>query len=129
MIVGLMALLNANQLYGSTSSILCDPSNQTSCNDQRVSNSDTEVTDNLRTDNTETPIIIPNISLTDQDLGDTTSGSSNRIDTDVPRDNDNIDKDSENSIDRNPDDNEETNIDDESDDKGDDSESLLIPFP
>jgi hypothetical protein len=131
LVVGLMVLDPAHQLYAST--ILCDPSNQTDCNDQRsVSNSGTEVTDNLQPDNTETPIIIPDISPTDEDLGDaaTTSYDSDGTDTEVTSDNDNTDDNSEDNIDRNSDGNEDTDSDDESDDDSDDdSKPSLIPFP
>lgn len=130
LVVGLIVLLHAHQLYGST--ILCDPSNQTNCNDQRsVSNSDTEVTNNLQPDNTETPIIIHDISPTDEDLGDTaTSGDSDRTDTEVTGDNDNTDDDSENNIDRNSNGDEDTDSDDKSDDDNDNNpEPSLVPFP
>ena len=124
---GLMMLLPAHQLYGST--ILCDPSNQTNCNDQRsVSNSGTEFTDNLQPDNSETPIIIPDISSTEEDLGDiSTSDNLDGISTDVTNeDNDNTDDDSENNIDRNSEGNKDTNNDD---DDNDDDQPSLIPFP
>ena len=96
-----------------------------------VSNSGTEVTDNLQPDNTETPIIIPDISPTEEDLGDTsTSDNLDGTGTDVTNeDNDNTDDDSENNIDRNSDGNKDTNSDDESDDDNDDDQPSLIPFP
>ncbi len=127
-----MMLLPAHQLYGS--SILCDPSNQTNCNDQRsVSNPGTEVTDKLQPDNTETAIIIPDISPTDEDLGDTaTSNDLDGTDTEITRDNGNTDDDSEDNIDRNSEGNEDPNRDDESDHQNkddDDPKSPLIPFP
>lgn len=121
LVIGLMMLLPAHQLYGS--SILCDPSNQTNCNDQRsVSNPGTEVTDKLQPDNTEAPIIIPDISPTDEDLGDAaTSDDSDGTDTGDTRENDeNTDDDSENNVDRNSDN------DDESDNN---DQPSLIPFP
>ena len=130
LIVGLMVLLACPSTLWST--ILCDPSNQTNCNDQRsVSNAGTEVIDNLQPDNTETPIIIPDISPTDDDLGDTsTSDDSDGMDTEVTNDeNDNTDDDSENNIDRNSDGNEDSDSDDESDDDDNDDQSSLIPFP
>ena len=116
------------------SSILCNPSNQSYCNDQRsVSNSGTEVTDKLQPDNTETPIIIPDISPTDEDLGDTaTSNDLDGTDTEITRDNGNTDDDSEDNIDRNSEGNEDPNRDDESDHQNkddDDPKSSLIPFP
>lgn len=125
-----MMLLPAHQLYGST--ILCDPSNQTNCNEQRsVSNSGTEVTDNLQSDNTETPIIIPDILPTDEDLGDTAiSDDLDGTDTEVTsNDNDNTNDDSENNIDGNSDGNEDSDSDDESDDDNNNDQPSQIPFP
>lgn len=127
-----MMLLPAHQLYGS--SILCNPSNQSNCNDQRsVSNSGTEVTDKLQPNNTETPIIIPDISPTDEDLGDTaTSNDLGGTDTEITRGNGDTDDDSEDNIDGNSEGNEDPNRDDESDhenDDDDDPKSSLIPFP
>lgn len=125
-----MMLLPAHQLYGST--ILCDPSNQTNCNEQRsVSNSGTEVTKNLQPDNTETPIIIPDISPTDEDLGDiATSDDLDGTDTEVTNnDNDNTNDDSENNIDGNSDGNEDSDSDDESDDDNNNDQPSQIPFP
>jgi hypothetical protein len=124
-----MMLLPAHQLYGST--ILCDPSNQTNCNEQRsVSNSGTEVTENLQPDNTETPIIIPDISPTDEDLGDiATSDDLDGTDTEVTNnDNDNTNDDSENNIDGNSDGNEDSDSDDESDDDNNNDQPSQIPF-
>jgi hypothetical protein len=128
-----MVLLPAHQLYGST--ILCDPSNQTNCNEQRsVSNSGTEVTENLQPGNTETPIIIPDISPTDKDLGDTaTNDDLDGTDTEVTNnDNDNTNDDSENSennIEGNSDGNEDSDSDDESDDDNNNDQPSQIPFP
>ena len=125
-----MMLLPAHQLYGNT--ILCDPSNQTNCNEQRsVSNSGTEVTENLQPDNTETPIIIPDISPTDEDLGDiATSDDLDGTDTEVTNnDNDNTNDDSENNIDGNSDGNEDSESDDEPDDDNNNDQPSQIPFP
>ena len=88
-------LLHAHQLYGST--ILCDPSIRLI-----VMTRDLNLTQvpklqtiyNLTT--LKPPIIIPDISPTDEDLGDTaTSSDSDRTDTEVTGDNDNTDDDSE----------------------------------
>jgi hypothetical protein len=132
LVVSLMMLLPAHQLYGST--ILCDPSNQTNCNGQRsVYNSGTEVTDNLQPDNTETPIIIPDISPTDEDLSDTaTSDDLDGTDTEVTNndnDNDNTYDNSENNIDGNFDGNEDSDSDDEPDDNNNNDQPSQIPFP
>ena len=73
----IVCLLSPVQLYGST--ILCDPSfnltNLTNCDEESPSSStsDTETTDNSQSDNTETPLIIPDISPTDKDLDDATT--------------------------------------------------------
>ena len=105
----IVRLLSPVQLYGST--ILCDPSlNLTNCDERSSllsSTSDTETTDNSQSDNTETPLIIPDIS-TSKDLDDAmTDGDLGTTDTDVNNDND----DSENSIDENSD----TDTDDDKD--------------
>ena len=129
MIVGLIGCPCGSTLWKGT--ILCDPSNQTNCNDQRlVSNSGTEVTDNLQPDNTETPIIIPDISPTGENLGDTsTSNDLDETDTDVTNDdNDNTNDDSENSMDGNSDGNEDSDGDGESNDDDNDDQPSVIPF-
>ena len=70
----IVGLLPPVQLYGSTT--LCGPSfnltNLTNCDEESPSSStsDTETTDNSRSDNTETPLIIPDISPTSKDLDD-----------------------------------------------------------
>jgi hypothetical protein len=127
----IVCLLSPVQLYGST--ILCDPSlnltNLTNCDEESPSSStsDTTTIDNSRSDNTETPLIIPDISPTSKDLDDTkTDGDLGTTDTDVNNDND----DSENSIDENSD----TDRDDDKDSsnsegRSNDNEPSLIPFP
>ena len=77
------------------------------------------------------PIIIPDISPTDEDLGDTaTSSDSDRTDTEVPGENDKTHDDSENNIDRNSNGDEDTDSDDKSDDDNDNNpEPSLVPFP
>ena len=123
-------LLLPVQLYGST--ILCDPSlNLTNCDERSSSSStsDTTTIDNSRSDNTETPLIIPDISPTSKDLDDAmTDGDRGTTDTDVNNDNDN--DDSENNIDENSD----TDRDDDKDSSNSkggssDNEPSLIPFP
>jgi hypothetical protein len=127
----IVCLLSPVQLYGSTTS--CDPSfnltNLTNCDEESPSSStsDTTTIDNSRSDNTETPLIIPDISPTSKDLDDTkTDGDLGTTDTDVNNDND----DSENSIDENSD----TDRDDDKDSsnsegRSNDNEPSLIPFP
>jgi len=112
------------QLYGSVS--LCDPSlnltNLTNCDERSSSSStaDTKTTDNSRSENTETPLIIPDISPTGKDLEDaTTDGDLGTTVTDTTNDNDDDD-------DENPD-----NDGDSSNSEGgsSDSKTSLIPFP
>ncbi|MPZ08482.1 MAG: hypothetical protein GEU26_19075 [Nitrososphaeraceae archaeon] len=103
---------------------MCDPSlNLTNCDERSSSSStsDTGTIDNSRSDNTETPLIIPDISPTDKDLGDaTTDGDLATTVTDAINDDDN-DDDNEN-----PD-----NDGDSSNSEGgsSDNEPSLIPFP
>lgn len=122
-------LLLPVQLYGST--ILCDQSlNLTNC-DERSSTSDTTTIDNSRSDNTETPLIIPDISPTSKDLDDAmTDGDRGTTDTDVNNDNDNDNDDSENSIDENSDTDRDDDKDSSNSEGGSsDSKTSLIPFP
>jgi hypothetical protein len=107
-------LLLPVQLYGSVS--LCDPSlnltNLTNCDERSSSSSiaDTETTDNSRSDNNETPLIIPDISPTDKDLGDaTTDEDLGTTVTDASNDVNNDDND-----DNNKNDNSENSDTDES---------------
>jgi hypothetical protein len=120
----IVSLLPPIQLYGSTT--LCDPSlnltNLTNCDERSSSSStaDTKTTDNSRSENTETPLIIPDISPTGKDLEDaTTDGDLGTTVTDTTNDNDDDD-------DENPD-----NDGDSSNSEGgsSDSKTSLIPFP
>ena len=115
----IVRLLSPVQLYGST--ILCDPSlNLTNCDERSSllsSTSDTETTYNSQSDNTETPLIIPDISPTSKDLDDAmTDGDLGTTDTDTTDDDDSenqdVDSDSGNS-----------------EGGSSDSETSLIPFP
>jgi len=128
----ILCLLLPVQLYGST--ILCDPSlNLTNCDERSLSSSsstsDTTTIDNSRSDNTETPLIIPDISPTSKDLDDAmTDGDLGTTDTDVNNDNDN--DDSENSIDENSDTDRDDDKDSSNSEGGSsDNEPSLIPFP
>ena len=121
----IICLLVPVQLYGST--ILCDPSlNLTNCDERSSSlssTSDTTTKDNSRSDNTETPLIIPDISPTSKDLHDAmTDGDLGTTDTDVNNDND----DSENSIEENSDGDRDSS---DSEGRSSDNEPSLIPFP
>ena len=125
-------LLLPVQLYGST--ILCDPSlNLTNCDERSSSSStsDTTTIDNSRSDNTETPLIIPDILPTSKDLDDAmTDGDLGTTDTDVSNDNDNDYDDSENSIDENSDTDRDDDEDSSNSEGGSsDNEPSLIPFP
>jgi hypothetical protein len=125
----IVRLLSPVQLYGSTT--LCDPSfnltNLTNCDEESPSSStsDTETTDNSQSDNTETPLIIPDISPTNKDLEDETTDGDRG--TTVP------DATHEVSDDNDDNDNSE-NLDADSDSSNSeggssDSKTSLIPFP
>ena len=120
----IVRLLSPVQLYGST--ILCDPSlNLTNCDERSSlssSTSDTETTDNSQSDNTETPLIIPDISPTNKDLEDETTDGDRG--TTVPDATDEVSDDNDNS----------ENLDADSDSSNSeggssDSKTSLIPFP
>jgi hypothetical protein len=123
-------LLSPVQLYGST--ILCDPSlnltRPTNCDERSSlspSTSDTETTDNSQSDNTETPLIIPDISPTNKDLEDETTDGDRG--TTVPDATDEVSDDNDDN------DNSE-NLDADSDSSNSeggssDSKTSLIPFP
>ena len=124
----IVCLLLPVQLYGST--ILCDPSlnltHPTNCDERSSSSStsDTETIDNSRSENTETPLIIPDISPTNKDLKDaTTDGDLGTTVTDATNGvNDNVDNDNS----------ENQDVDsDSSNSEGwsSDSKTSLIPFP
>ena len=128
----IVCLLLPVQLYG----IICDRSpNLTNCDERSSSSStsNTETIDNSRSDNTETPLIIPDISPTDKDLRDSTAGRDlGTTDTDASNDNNNDDDndDSKNSIDKNSDTGRENDKDSsDSEDGSSDSKTSLIPFP
>jgi hypothetical protein len=121
----IVGLLPPVQLYGSTT--LCDPSfnltNLTNCDEESPSSStsDTETTDNLQSDNTETPLIIPDISptskdlddaMTDGDLGTTDTDATDDVSDDDNSENQDVDSDSSNS-----------------EGGSSDSKTSLIPFP
>jgi hypothetical protein len=128
-------LLLPVQLYGST--ILCDQTlNLTNCDERSSSSSstsDTTTIDNSRSDNTETPLIIPDILPTSKDLDDAlTDGDRGTTVPDVNNDNDNDhdNDDSENSIDENSDTDRDDDKDSSNSEGGSsDSKTSLIPFP
>ena len=123
----IVRLLSPVQLYGST--ILCDPSlNLTNCDERSSllsSTSDTTTIDNSRSDNTETPLIIPDISPTSKDLDDAMTDGD--LGTTVPDATDEVSDDNDDN------DNSE-NLDADSDSSNSeggssDSKTSLIPFP
>ncbi len=127
-------LLLPVQLYGST--ILCDQTlNLTNCDERSSlsSTSDTTTIDNSRSDNTETPLIIPDISPTSKDLDDALTDGDRGItvpDVNNDNDNDNDNDDSENSIDENSDTDRDDDKDSSNSEGGSsDNEPSLIPFP
>ena len=119
-------LLLPVQLYGST--ILCDPSlNLTNCDERSSSSStsDTKTTDNSQSDNTETPLIIPDISPTSKDLDDAmTDGDLGTTDTEATDDVSDDASDDDNS------ENQDVDSDSSNSEGGSsDRETSLIPFP
>jgi hypothetical protein len=125
----IVGLLPPVQLYGSTT--LCDPSfnltNLTNCDEESPSSStsDTETTDNLQSDNTETPLIIPDISPTSKDLDDAmTDGDLGTTDTEATDDVSDDASDDDNS------ENQDVDSDSSNSEGGSsDRETSLIPFP
>jgi hypothetical protein len=126
------------ELYGTT--ISCDPSNLTDCDDDEkisssLSSNSAAAGDDTQSDNTEVPLVLPDISPTDQDLSaPTTDTDLDASDTDSGNNNANRD-DSENSADSDDTnrDNEQENDDEDSENNeesssGDDGRTLL-PFP
>ena len=127
----IVGLLPPVQLYGSTT--LCDPSfnltNLTNCDEESPSSStsDPGIIDNSQSDNTETPLIIPDISPTDKDLEDaTTEGDLGTTVTDATDDVNNDDNDDDDDDSEDPD----TDRDSSNSEGGSsDSKTSLIPFP
>jgi hypothetical protein len=125
----IVGLLPPVQLYGSTT--LCDPSfnltNLTNCDEESPSSStsDTKTTDNSQSDNTETPLIIPDISPTSKDLDDAmTDGDLGTTDTEATDDVSDDASDDDNS------ENQDVDSDSSNSEGGSsDRETSLIPFP
>jgi len=121
-------LLLPVQLYGSVS--LCDPSlnltNLTNCDERSSSSStsDTTTIDNSRSDNTETPLIIPDISPTNKDLEDATTDEDRGTVTDATDEVNDDNNDDDNS--ENPDTDRDSS---NSEGRSSDNEPSLIPFP
>jgi hypothetical protein len=129
----IVRLLSPVQLYGST--ILCDPSlnltRPTNCDERSSlssSTSDTETTDNSQSDNTETPLIIPDISPTNKDLEDETTDGDRG--TTVPDANDEVSDDNDDNDDNDNSENLDADSDSSNSEGGSsDSKTSLIPFP
>jgi hypothetical protein len=129
----IVCLLSPVQLYGST--ILCDPSlnltRPTNCDERSSlssSTSDTETTDNSQSDNTETPLIIPDISPTNKDLEDETTDGDRG--TTVPDANDEVSDDNDDNDDNDNSENLDADSDSSNSEGGSsDSKTSLIPFP
>jgi hypothetical protein len=129
----IVRLLSPVQLYGST--ILCDPSlnltHPTNCDERSSlssSTSDTETTDNSQSDNTETPLIIPDISPTNKDLEDETTDGDRG--TTVPDANDEVSDDNDDNDDNDNSENLDADSDSSNSEGGSsDSKTSLIPFP
>ena len=128
----IVGLLPPVQLYGSTT--LCDSSfnltNLTNCDEESPSSStsDTETTDNSQSDNTETPLIIPDISPTDKDLEDETTDGDRG--TTVPDATDEVSDDNDDNDDNDNSENLDADSDSSNSEGGSsDSKTSLIPFP
>lgn len=115
------------ELYGST--LPCDPSNLTNCDEKTSSPSSSSAAgDDTQSDIAGTPLVLPDISPTDKDLGTQTTGTDLDVsDPDLGNDNNddsgdvNINRDSEEE-------NDEDSGNNEDESSGDDEYSL-IPFP
>jgi hypothetical protein len=114
---------------------LCDPSlnltRPTNCDERSSlssSTSDTETTDNSQSDNTETPLIIPDISPTNKDLEDETTDGDRG--TTVPDANDEVSDDNDDNDDNDNSENLDADSDSSNSEGGSsDSKTSLIPFP
>jgi hypothetical protein len=121
-------LILPSQLYGS--SISCDPTvnltNQTNCRDRSSSSSNSESKDDLQSDEIETPLLLPDISPTREDLNNVESDDSVKItDSEDVKNNVEINSDNDEQSEgvMNNKDSDENNEDDSGD------ESTVIPFP
>ena len=121
-------LIFPTQLYGS--SVFCDPTvnltNQTTCSERTASSANSESMDESRSDDIETPLILPDFSPTREDL-DNIEGddSTNPSGPDSVESNDESDSNNEEQ-------NEEETSDDDSEENGNEEsgdKSSSIPFP
>jgi hypothetical protein len=113
------------EVYGST--LPCDPSNLTNCDEKTsLMSSNTAAGDNTQSDSAGTPLVLPDISPTTNDLGNpTTNTDPDTSDTDSVNNNNDDDTDRDNEGEN---DEDSGNSDDESSGGSDDGHSL-IPFP
>ena len=124
----LVLLMLSTQLHAST--IPCDTSvnltNLTNCNERSSSSSRPDSINDMRSDATQTPTILPDISPTEKDLNDPESDSNENdrgATTSTSTSTDSIDNDADNADDG------ETN-DRDADDKNDSGDGpSMIPFP
>jgi hypothetical protein len=124
----LVFLMLSNQLYAST--IPCDTSvnltNLTNCNERSSSSSKPDSINDMRSDATQTPAILPDISPTEEDLNDPESDSNENdrgATTSTSTSTDSSDYDTNNADDG------ETN-DQDANDKNDSGDGpTMIPFP
>jgi hypothetical protein len=115
------------ELYGST--LLCDPSNLTNCDEKTSSPSSSGAAgDDTQSDIAGTPLVLPDISPTDKDLGTPTTGTD--LDVSDP-DLGNNNNDDSGDVNTNRDSEEENDEDsgNNEDESSDDDEHSLIPFP
>jgi hypothetical protein len=114
------------ELYGST--LPCDPSNLTNCDEKTSSPSSSSAAGDTQSDIAGTPLVLPDISLTDKDLGTTTTGTDLDVsDPDLGNDN-NDDSGDVNTNRDSEEENDEDSGNNEDESSGDDEPSL-IPFP
>ncbi|MGA6989483.1 MAG: hypothetical protein WBX81_03645 [Nitrososphaeraceae archaeon] len=115
------------QLYGSA--VSCDPTinltNQTNCAERSQPSTNPETMDDLSSDDTETPLILPDLSPTREDLNNV-----EREDTVKTMDSDGIENNVE-TISDDEDASEDTSDNDSEENDGEEARdtSSLIPFP
>jgi hypothetical protein len=126
----LIVYLLPTELYGST--LPCDPANLTNCEDDKKSSSPSSSTvtgDDTQSDNAGTPLLLPDISPTDKDLGAPTTSTDLDI-SGIESGNDNNDDSGDDNTNR---DSEEENDEDSGNNDEDESsgggDNAPIPFP
>lgn len=123
----IVSLILPTQLYGNT--VSCDPTfnltNQTNCG-EKSSSSNSESMDDLVSDDIETPLILPDISPTREDLD-----SVERDDRGKTTDSGDTENNVETYSDNEEESQEETNDNDSEENDGEEvgDTHLLIPFP